>query len=143
MLIAVNFNPVELVNQMIAPRFTQSWGRGRLGGWSELLYEFCRLILYLVPAFAGSILANSSKFKPFQILVVVAALLFTLFYAFSSGTRNVFCIYLLLFLASYILASKNITWKRVTILSLVAMTLLYAGAYYMLQFRKVGLGGLY
>ena len=53
MLIAVNFNPVELVNQMLAPRFTQPWQRGRLGGWGELLYEFCRLILYLVPAIAG------------------------------------------------------------------------------------------
>jgi oligosaccharide repeat unit polymerase len=139
MLIAVDFNPVELVNQMLAPRFSQSWQRGRLGGWSELLYEFSGLLLYLVPAIAGSILATPSRFTIAQKTIVILGLVFTLFYGFSSGTRNVFCIYLIIFLTSYISLKRHITWRRVIVLSCLAVGLLYLAAFYMLQFRTVGL----
>src|SRR5262249_44353357 len=91
-------------------------------------------------AFAGSILASPSRFKPVQILVVTAGLLFTLFAGFSSGTRNVFCIYLLIFLASYIISKRNINWKQLVAMSSIVVILLYIGAYYMLQFRQTGLG---
>jgi oligosaccharide repeat unit polymerase len=140
MLWAVGFDPVELVNQMLRPRFSQPWQRGQLGGWQELLYEFCELLLYLVPAVAGSILANPSRFAILQKAVVVSGLGLTLFYGFSSGTRNVFCIYLVLFVTSYILNKGNMTWKRVIVLSSVTAALLYLAAYHMLAFRTVGLG---
>ncbi len=58
MLWAVGFDPVELVNQMLRPRFSQPWSRGRLGGWYELLGEFSKLLLYLVPAIAGAARRN-------------------------------------------------------------------------------------
>jgi len=69
-------------------------------------------------------------------------LLFTLFYGFSGGTRNVFAIYLVLFVAAYMILRKNITWTQAAMLLCVAAGLLYFSAYYMLQFRTIGLGGL-
>src|SRR4051794_18125523 len=32
MFLAVNFDPFEVIRQMLQPRFTQAWSRGRLGG---------------------------------------------------------------------------------------------------------------
>jgi hypothetical protein len=141
MLWAVGFDPVELVHQMLRPRFSQPWSRGRLGGLFELLGEFSGLLLYLVPAVAGSALAKPSRFTHLQKAVIVLGLLFTLFYAFASGTRNVFCIHLGIFSATYVLLTPNISWKRVIVLACVAAGLLYFATYHMLQFRKVGLEG--
>src|SRR5207302_7514877 len=53
MLIAVGFDPVELVNQMLGPRFSQPWSRTQLGGWADLLGQLGELLLYLIPAIAG------------------------------------------------------------------------------------------
>jgi hypothetical protein len=141
MLWAVSFDPIELVNQMLRPRFSQPWSRGKLGGWYELLGEFGKLLLYLVPAVAGAVLAKPIRFTLMQKSIVIIGFVFTLFHGFSSGTRNVFCIYLIIFLATYVLLRPNISWKRVIFLGCVAVALLYAAAFYMLQFRKVGLEG--
>jgi hypothetical protein len=141
MLWAVGFDPVELVHQMLRPRFSRPWERGRFGGAFAFLAEFSKLVLYLVPALAGSVLAKPSRFTHLQKAVVVLGFLFTLFHGFSSGTRNIFCIYLIIFLASYVLLKPNISWKRVIVLSCAAVGIFYFSSYYMLQFRKVGLGG--
>jgi oligosaccharide repeat unit polymerase len=143
MLIAVGFDPVELVNQMLGPRFSQPWSRGKFGGWSELLGEFSALLLYLVPAIGAAVLAGPSRFTILQKVVVVLGLVFTFFYAFSCGTRNVFCIYLIIFVTSYLLLKRIFTWKRAIVLLCVAAGLLTFAAYYMLQFRKVGLEGYF
>jgi hypothetical protein len=139
MLWAVGFNPVELVNQMLRPRFSQPWARGALGGWSDLLGEFSTALRYLIPAVAGSILANPSRFTLSQKAITILGLAFTLFYGFSSGTRYVFCVYIIIFVTSYLLLKRDITWKRVIVLSCMTAGLLYLAAYYMLQFRTVGL----
>jgi oligosaccharide repeat unit polymerase len=141
LLVAVNFDPVELVSQMLRPRFTQPWTRGAWGSWSDLLGEFSGLILYLVPALAGAILAVPTRYTLLQKTFVSFGLLFTLFYGFSSGTRNVFCIYLITFIGAYILRRPRITWGRTALLSCLAAGLLFFAAYHMLQFRKVGLEG--
>jgi hypothetical protein len=139
MLIAVGFDPVELVQQMLGPRFSQPWVRGRFGGLSDAAGTLGELLLYVVPAIGGAILASSSTFTILQRAVVILGLALTFFYGFSSGTRNVFCIYLLIFVASYVLLKHDITWRRIIVLLCVAVALLYAGAYYMLQFRDIGL----
>jgi len=139
MLVAVDFNIIELVNQMMQPRFTQSWSRGSLGGWNVLLGEFSGLLLYLVPALAGAIFASASQYGFGQKAFVIFGLVFTLFYGFSSGTRNVFAIYLVLFVATYVLLRPRISWRVVTIICTIVAALLYFAAYYMLQFRTVGL----
>jgi oligosaccharide repeat unit polymerase len=141
MLWAVGFDPVELVKQMLRPRFSQPWERGRLGGVWEFVSEFSKLLVYLIPAVAGAVLAKPYRFTHLQKAVVALGLLFTLFHGFSSGTRNVFCIYLAIFLASYVLVRPHISWKRVIVLSCVVLGLVSFASYYMLQFRKVGLGG--
>ena len=33
---AVDFNPIRAIEEMMRPRFSQSWGRGRLGDWIAL-----------------------------------------------------------------------------------------------------------
>jgi hypothetical protein len=136
---AVSFNPVELVHQMLRPRFSQPWSRTTSGGLGDLFGTVSGLLLYLVPAIAGSILANSSRFTFSQKAIIVVGLGFTLFCGFSGGTRNVFCTYLIILFASYILLKRDITWKRVIVLAGVAVVLLYSAAYYMLQFRQEGL----
>jgi hypothetical protein len=139
MLLAVGFDPMELVHQMLGPRFSQSWSRGTTGGLNDLLGVFGSLLLYLVPAVAGSVLANPSSFKTPQKVVVVVGLLFTLFSGFAGGTRNVFAIYLILFAASYTLFRPRVTWRFVAVLAFLVSLVLYLSAYYMLQFREVGL----
>jgi hypothetical protein len=135
----VDFDPVEFMHQMLRPRFSQPWSRATSGGLGDLFGTVSGLLVYLVPAIAGSILANSSRFTFSQKAIIVLGLVFTLFCGFSAGTRNVFCTYLIIFLASYILLKRNITWKRVIVLSGVAAVLLYSAAYYMLEFRQEGL----
>jgi hypothetical protein len=139
MLWAVGFNPVELVNQMLAPRFSQPWARGALGGWRELPGELSGVLRYLIPAVAGAVLAKPLSFTLSQKAITVLGLAFTLFFGFSSGTRYVFCVYLIIFVTSYLLLKPAITWKGVTIMSLMTAGLLYLAAYYMLEFRGVGL----
>jgi hypothetical protein len=139
MLITVGFDPVELVNQMLRPRFSQPWSRGQLGGWAELLGEFGGLLLYLIPAIAGSVLADRRRFTTSQIAFVVLGLAFTFFHGFSSGTRNVFAIYLIVFTVSYVVFKRGIRWRNVAFVFCLTAVSLYLSAYYMLQFRQVGL----
>jgi hypothetical protein len=72
-------------------------------------------------------------------LVVLGGVLFTLFFAFASGTRNVFCIYLMLFLVAYFLTRPHTSWKQVVIFGCITVGVLYFASYYMLQFRQAGL----
>jgi oligosaccharide repeat unit polymerase len=139
MLVAVGFDPAELVDQMLRPRFTQPWQRGQVGGWAELVGELGGLLLQLVPAIAGSVLADRSRYSRLQIAVVVLGLAFTLFYGFSGGTRNVFAVYVILFVGSYVIFKSGIGWRYAVFLGCVTAGVLYLSAYYMLQFRRVGL----
>lgn len=139
MLAAVDFNPAELVRQMLAPRFSQPWSRGTLGGFSDLLGTVGDLLLYVVPVLAGCILADWRRYSLFQLAVVGFGLAFTLFYGFTGGTRNVFAVYLVLFIGAHIIFSPKLGWKHTTLLLLVTGGVLGLSSYYMLQFRTVGL----
>jgi hypothetical protein len=139
MLMAVSFDPVELVNQMLGPRFSQPWQRGQLGGWFELVGELGGLLLYLVPLVAGTVLANRQQYTVSQITIVGLGLVFTLFFGFSSGTRNVFAVYLVLLVVSYVIFKPDIGWRYAACLACLTAAILYLSAYYMLQFRQVGL----
>src|SRR6516162_8341108 len=139
MLMAVSFDPVELVNQMLGPRFAQPWQRGQLGGWFELVGELGGLLLYLVPLVAGTVLANRQQYTVSQITIVGIGLVFTLFFGFASGTRNVFAVYLVLLVVSYVIFKPDIGWRYAACLACLTAAILYLSAYYMLQFRQVGL----
>ena len=106
MLMAVNFNPIEMVSCFLEPRFAAPWGRGQFGDASALLYEL-GATLYLVPPVAGIILGRRSCFGVASVIFVSLALLFTLFYGFTTGTRNVIAAYVITFLVAYFMRLRD------------------------------------
>ena len=138
MLLAVNFNIPEMVHYFMEPRFSQPWGRGRLGDWKALFFEL-GMLLYLIPPLGGIIFARRHRYGVFTLVGVAAALLFTFFYAFSSGTRNIFASYLVTFVIGYAFAVPFL--KRTTLIVLCggsAVVFVTASAV-MLKFRSDGL----
>lgn len=138
MLMSVDFNPVKLVEAMIGPRFSQPWGRGRYGGLKDLLYEI-GLLIYLVPAMTGVILAQRQSFTRRQILVTQLIFLFTLFHGFSSGTRNIFVVYVITFVCSYIMVRPNLSKGKVIQLGIIFTIILLVSTQVILEFRREGL----
>jgi oligosaccharide repeat unit polymerase len=138
-LFSVNFDLFEALRQMAEPRFAQSWARGRFGGWSDLLVEVGGLI-YLIPPLAGCIFAQEKHYSATQKAIVAVLFLFTMYYGFSGGTRNIFGVYMLTFCSSYIMLKINISkLKLLTFIALMSVMTLVS-MYYMLDFRTVGLG---
>ena len=139
MLLAVDFDPAELIHEMMGPRWSQRWSRGDLGGGETFLGTLASLVLYLIPPIAGCIFANSRRYSAARLAFVGFGVAFTLFYTFSGGTRNIFAITLLLLLGSYLMFSQKIGRSRVAVLFALTAGMLYLSAYYMVQFRQVGL----
>ncbi|MGA3172461.1 MAG: oligosaccharide repeat unit polymerase [Chthoniobacteraceae bacterium] len=137
MLIAVKFNIVELVEWFMQPRFTQPWQRGRLGDWKAMLYELS-MLLYLVPPLGGILVARRARFSKFQVSLVLFAVLFTLFYGFSSGTRNIFASYLVTFLIGYCFAANRQQSKEIAAITIICAVAMVASTKIMLDFRDVG-----
>lgn len=138
MLWAVQFNPVQLIEEMLGPRFSQSWTRGRFGGGAELLHEL-GLLIYLIPAAAGVVHARKSMFSGPQLLVTYALFFLTLLYGFSSGTRNIFATYVITYVCAYIISSPGITKIRIIRMGIVYSLILLAATQVILEFRKEGL----
>ncbi|HEX4085522.1 MAG TPA: O-antigen polymerase [Chthoniobacteraceae bacterium] len=138
MLIAVKFNIFEMVDYFMQPRFTQPWQRGRFGDWMAMLYEMS-MILYLVPPLGGILLARRKKHSRTQVFLVMLGVLFTLFYGFSSGTRNIFASYLVTFLIGYCFAAGIRQTKEIVIITVLTAVALVASTKVMLDFRDVGL----
>jgi hypothetical protein len=136
--LAVGFDPFEVVRQISMPRFTQSWSRGQYGDVYALLYELGALI-YLIPAIAGLVLADPKKYSFPQKSIVVAVLLFTFYYGFASGTRNVFATYVISFTGIYLLAKPQIKLRQALALGVPMVGLLLFATVYMLEFRTTGL----
>ena len=138
MLIAVNFNIAEMVKCFMDPRFSQPWQRGRFGDWKALLVEL-GLFIYLIPPLAGIMIARRHRYGVFSLLLACAALLFTFFYGFTSGTRNIFASYLVTFLIAYSFALPFARQKELVMLCAASALVMVSATYYMLQFRTVGL----
>jgi oligosaccharide repeat unit polymerase len=137
--LAVNFDIFEAIRQMALPRFSQAWGRGRLGGWADLLVEMGALI-YLIPPLAGCVYAQAARYSTLQKLAVTAIFILTLYYGFSSGTRNVFGVYMITFCGGYLALQPRITLGRVLSFILPAGAITLVAMYFMLEFRDQGLG---
>ena len=139
MFLAVNFDPFEVFRQMLMPRFTQAWSRGRYGGdLFSLLVEVGTLI-YLIPPIAGLIYARPKDYTSAQKFIVGAVLLFTLFYGFASGTRNIIGTYVITFFGAYYLNKPRVTLKHALCLGIPALLVLLLGSAFMLKFRTSGL----
>jgi hypothetical protein len=136
--LAVNFDPFEALRQMSLPRFSQSWSRGKYGDAYALLFEVGALI-YLIPPIAGLIYARSKEYKLFVKVVVATVLVFTFYYGFASGTRNVLATYVITFAGVYFLAKPQINLRQVLLVGVPMLVVLLLGMVYMLAFRNVGL----
>jgi hypothetical protein len=138
MLLAVNFNVSEMISQMMRPRFTQPWARGRFGDWKALLNQIGDTMM-LVPPLAGLLLARRERLGFISKLIILSGLLFSIFEAVASSTRNLLVTVLVSFLIGY---GMNITRKR--LIEFLALCVIFAiGFYYcciiMLDTRSIGL----
>jgi hypothetical protein len=138
-LIAVNFDPFEMVRQMMGPRFSQPWGRGKFGDWKALINEL-GLLLYVVPAIAGVVLAKPQTYSRMQRLCVLAGLTLVMFQGFSSGTRNIFASYLATFMIGYAFSLKREEIRKLVAVAVIVAVLLVISTRVMLEFRTIGLG---
>jgi oligosaccharide repeat unit polymerase len=137
MLAAVDFNPVEMVRYFLGPRFGAPWQRGRFGDASALLYELGATI-YLVPPLAGIILGRRRSHPRIRLAVVFLALLFTLFYGFTTGTRSIMGAYLITFMVAYYYASDR-SPRQIIALAILSAAIMVASTVYSLEFRQIGL----
>ena len=137
-LIAVNFDILEALEQMMWPRFTQAWTRGRTGGLSTLINEV-GLLIFLLPPLVGAILAEQRRYRAYQKAMALLILLLTLFHGFAGGTRYIFLTYLATFGASYLLVKPKMTWSSLLFVGAPLAIMAAAGTYYMAALRTVGL----
>lgn len=135
--IAVSFDPIEMITQMARPRFTQSWGRGKFGDISALLYELS-LLIYLLPPIAGFMFARAKQFSAIQKLFVIMVLGLTFFYAFAGGTRNVLGTYVIAMFGAYVLSKPDLNLKRLLIVGIPVAALLLFVSTLMLELRSAG-----
>ncbi len=97
------------------------------------------MLLYLVPPLGGILIARRRQHRWFQTFFVALGVLFTLFYGFSSGTRNIFASYLVTFLIGYSFAANRRQTKEIVVLAALCMVAMVAATKLMLDFRDVGL----
>ena len=135
MLVAVDFNVSDMLFYFMEPRFSQPWQRGKFGDWKALLVEL-GLFIYLIPPLAGIMIARRHRYPKAQIFLVCGALAFTAFYGFTSGTRNVFCSYLVTFLIGYAFALTGARKKELVMLCAGSAVVMFFATYFMLEFAN-------
>lgn len=138
MLLAVNFDVAKMLKAFMDARFTQPWARGRLGDWKALMVEL-GMFIYLIPPLAGIILARRHRYNFVNLALVLAGLLFTLFYGFTGGTRNVFASYLVTLLIGYAFALPRERQREIVVIAGVCGSMMVVATPLMLAFRTVGI----
>ena len=138
-LISVQFNLMTMIDAMMAPRFSQPWSRGRLGGISSLFIELA-LMTYIIPPLAAVIWNQRRAFSTVQLSVVIAIFSLTMFQGFASGTRNIFISYVATFIMGYVLTIRKNTFANTIVPVFIASFICVYGSYHMLEFRNIGLG---
>lgn len=137
MLLAVDFSFSDLIEYFMAPRFAQPWGRGKFGDWKALLGEL-GMVLYLIPPISGIVLAKRAEFSPWQKAYVAIGFLFTLFYGFTTGTRNIFATYLATFLVAFTFTLERARKKELLSAGAAVGVAMLIATMVMLQFRTIG-----
>jgi len=138
MLWSVNFNILEAMNEMLDPRFTQPWLRGRYGGVTSLFTELS-LFRYAIPPITGILWNRRQNIKTWQLILIILVFIFTLYEGFTSGTRKIFLSYLAGFLGGYFLTLKEIRlWKIALPVGLTSYIVLFATRH-MRGFGNIGL----
>lgn len=136
--IAVDFDIFEVFNWYLEPRFSQPWGRGKFGDWKALLNELS-LFMYLIPPLAGVVFARWKRYSGVQLAYVSVGFAWTLFFGFSSGTRNIFACFLVTFMIGYLFASPRHHTKKVIIVCSLCAISMGLATKFMLDFRQMGL----
>jgi hypothetical protein len=137
MLAMSDWNPVTMVGYFLAPRFSEPWAREQFGNLHALLYEL-GAVIYLVPPLAGIILGRRRSYSTGAVVMVSMALLFTLFYGFTTGTRSIIGAYLITFLVPFYYASSA-SRKMMVPIGVLAALVLIAATVFGVQFRTHGL----
>jgi hypothetical protein len=138
MLVCSDWNPVRMVDAMLGARFSQPWSRGQLGDWRAIFSELT-LMLYLLPALAGVMLARYERYRWYHLAPVVVVLLLTFFQGFATGTRNVFGAYLVNFVAAFAFAGPVQKRTRVLVVGGICAVAMVSATFVMLQFREHGI----
>ncbi len=138
MLLSVNFNIITMVDAMMGARFSQPWTRGRLGDWTTFITEL-NLLLQLIPPLTAVIWNRRQSFPLFQLLIVLSIFIFTLFFGFSGGTRNLFITYLATFITGYLITLRRNNFNNTILPILITVFIALYGSYHMLEFRTMGL----
>lgn len=138
MLVAVNFDVIEMINQMSRPRFSQPWTRGRYGDFSTLLYEF-GLLKFLLPPLAAAVLAQRRRFSILQQAIAGSILGLVLYEGFTGGTRNVFLTHLVTFAVTFVLLMRRPTLPRAAAIAAPIVIISWFAIYYLPEIRTVGL----
>jgi hypothetical protein len=136
-LYSVNFDLLRMFDEMLRPRFAQSWTRARIGGWLSLVTELS-LLVSLIPPLTG-IVWNRRSFPRLQFMMVNVLFAVTMFSSLAGGTRNVFIGYIASFLIAYLLTLPKNTVVNTILPSLLTVAIALYGSYQMLEFRTVGL----
>jgi oligosaccharide repeat unit polymerase len=137
-LIKVSFDPIAMIEEAMRPRFSQSWSRGKFGGWFVFLSEL-QLFTYAVPPLAGILLNYRRNLPSIQFIVVILLLLITLFMGFAGGTRNIFFSYLIGFIGGYVLPKEKLNLRKLILPGAIMLVLAFMATSYMVQFRSIGL----
>ncbi len=138
MIIAVNFNFVDMILWFMESRFSQPWQRGRLGDWKALLVEL-GLFIYLIPPLAGIMIARRQRYSRLALFMMLLGLTLTFFYGVTSGTRSIFAAYLITFLIGYAFALPFKDRKELILLCAASAALMVVVSSQMLKFRDIGL----
>ena len=137
-LASVNFDIVRMFNESLEPRFRQSWGRGRYGGWNALISELSLLQL-VIPPLTGIIINRRKTFGKLGFLLVLLVFATTVFLGFASGSRNIYVAHVATFILAYLLTLPKNTVKNTLLPLLISTVLVMYGSYHMLEFRPIGL----
>lgn len=138
MFLAVGFDPFAWFDAIIAPRFTQPWQRGKLGGWAELLNELA-LFGLIVPALGGIIFSKRREFGMLTLILVGVVILLQFFIVIAPGTRNALAINMAGFMGGYFLNQKRLRFVQLGIWGAIGLLLFVYISDHMLDFRNIGL----
>jgi hypothetical protein len=137
MLLGVDFDPIKMVDFMTRERFVQPWGRGKFGDWKALINELS-LLLYFIPPLTALIVARCERYSSAVLVTTLAGFAWTLFYGFTSGTRNLFGAYLVTFMIAFAFASPPERRRQVVLVCAACAAAFALATSAMLQMRTVG-----
>ena len=118
-------------------RFSQPWSRGRLGDWKALIFEM-GLLIYVLPPLGAVILARRKLYGGVTVALVTAATALVFFYGFTTGTRNIFAVFVITFSIAYGYYLQGQAKAKTVTLFASAMIVIYLSINTMLEFRNIG-----